>query len=113
MKRITIAIAGVLLTANILAGAILSGYDWMNVLFSSAAIVVTALFIVLTSALPLKQGFKVSLPFIFLSIGVIEYVLGIVSKHGIQDNYSAIAALALVVGELIMIIVCTFVSKHS
>ena len=94
-------------------GAVLSGYDWMNVLFSSAAIVVTAFFIVLTTVIPLKQGFKVSLPFIFLFIGIIEFVLGVISKHSIHDNFSAIAALVLVGFEIIMITVCTLVSNRS
>ena len=113
MKRTTFAIAGILIALNVTSGIILSGYQWQNVLFSSLAIIITAVLICLSATIPLKGGFKVSLPFIFMIIGVVKFMLGLVSKHTIQNNWAAIVALALLTFEIIVLILAWAVSKST
>lgn len=111
MRRTTLTIAGILLVLNVVTGIILSNYQWQNVLLSSLAIILTAVLICLSATMPLKGGFKVSLPFIFMIIGVIEFVLGVVSKHVLLNNWAAIVALVLLVFEVIVITLAWTVSK--
>jgi hypothetical protein len=113
MRRTTLAIAGILLVLNVVTGILLSNYQLQNVLLSSSAIILTAVLICLSATMPLKGGFKVSLPFIFMIIGVVEFVLGVVSKHTFQDNWAAIVALALLAFEIVVLILAWAVSKNT
>lgn len=113
MRRTTLAIAGILLVLNVVTGIILSSYQWQNVLLSTLAIILTAVLICLSATMPLKGGFKVSLVFIFMITGVIEFVLGVVSKHVIQDNWTAIIALVLFAFEIIALTLAWAASKNT
>ena len=113
MRRTTLAIAGFLLVLNVAIGVILSSYQWQNVLLSSLAIIITAVLICLSATMPLKGGFKVSLPFIFMIIGVFEFALGVISNHSFQDNWAAIVTLVLLAFEIIVLILAWAVSKNT
>lgn len=113
MRRTTLTIAGILLVLNVVTGIILSSYQWQNVLLSTLAIILTAVFICLSATMPLKDGFKVSLLFIYMIIGVIEFVLGVVSKHVLLDNWVAIVALLFLAFEIIVLTIVWAVSKNT
>lgn len=111
MKRTTLFIASILLVANISIGAVVSSYDWSNVIFSSVAIVLTALFIVLTFTFPLKDGFRSSLPFLFLFFGIIEFCMGAFSRPIVTNNPYAVIAVILVASQIALLIISYSVSR--
>lgn len=111
MKRTTIIVSCLLIATNVILGAIISTYSWWNVLFSSLAIALTALFICLVFIIPVKGGFKSSLPFIYFFIGVIEFYLGFISEHRVADNPAVVIFLLLVVFEVSLLIISNAVTK--
>ncbi|MBO7544350.1 MAG: hypothetical protein J6T02_02070 [Bacteroidales bacterium] len=111
--RITIIVAVILLIVNYLTGFILSAYDIHNVHYSSLAIIVTAILILLTSIPGLKEGFRVALPFIFAFLGIIEFFLGVFANHSLENNGYVIASMLLVALELSIFGICYVVSKHT
>lgn len=112
IKKTTLIITGILLVVNILFGLLLSSYEWWNVLFSSIAIILTAAMIVIVFSAKYKRGYQVSLPFAFLFIGLIEFVLGVVSDHSLQDNKVVLAFIVLVAFQISLLIICNAVSKR-
>jgi len=111
MKYLTLTIGGILLVSNILFGFLLSTFEPFNVVFSSTAIVFTTLFIWLLKTVKMKDGFIVSLPFMFLSCGIVEYILGILSQPEIQDNGYIIASIVLIVIQAAVFLICNKLSK--
>lgn len=110
-KSVTIIIAIILLIVNYLAGVILTGYDMQNVQYGSLAIVITAVLVLLTSYPGLKTGFRVSLPFVFIFIGIILFFLGVFADLRLENNVAALIAIILVALELAILGVSYVVSK--
>lgn len=113
MKSLTLSIGGILLAVNILAGLLLSAFEPFNVAFTSMVIIVTTLLIHLLNTMRMKDGFLISLPFIFGFVGFIQYILGIISEPHLQDNGYIIAAVVMAVFEFIILLICNKISKKA
>lgn len=111
MKKIIILSCMVLLIANLLLGAILSFYGGCNVAFSSAVIVVTGILMYLTDTIHLKDGYKVSLMFLFSIAGALEFILSLIAPNRITDNWWLILVIALIAIEVIMLIITNTISN--
>ena len=112
MKNLTLTIGGILLAVNILAGLLLSAFEPFNVAFTSVVIIVTTLLTYLLEMQTMKDGFRISLPFILGFIGLIQYILGIISEPHLEDNGHVIAAVIMAVFEVVILLICNKVSKN-
>ncbi len=106
MNKIIILSSSVLLVVNLLLGAIISCYGCYNVAISSMVIVSTGLLLYLTNHIHLKDGYKVSLMFLFAGIGVLEYIFSLIAPNRFTDNWWLILVIILIAVEMILLIIC-------
>lgn len=59
----------------------------------------------------LKDAFAISLSFIFTTLGLIQYILGLISPQRIQDNGYVIATIVMLLFEVIVLLICNITSK--
>jgi hypothetical protein len=111
MKKIIILSSIVLLVANLLFGLILSFYGGCNVAMSSFVIVGTGLLLYLIHSINLKDGYKVSLTFLFTIVGCLEFVLSLIAPNRFTDNWWLIIVIMIMAFEAIMLIVTNTVSN--
>lgn len=111
MKKTVIIATIILLVVNLLAGLMLSGFKPFNVAFTSVVIVLTGALVYLLRSIPMKDAFVISLSFLFVFIGLIEYVLGVCAPERFKDNVFALATVCLLAIEGIIITICSIVSK--
>ena len=109
MKK-TIIIGCSILITNILLGILLSKYALFNICLNSIVIIVTTAFITMLDRIKLSTAYKISLSFIFGSIGIIEYICGFFSKCTITDNLVIIINLIILVIQVLILIVTTAIS---
>lgn len=110
MKNLTLIIGGVALVLNLLFGFLLSAFEPFNVGFTSIIIVLTTLLIMMLRIVPMKDGFVIGLGFLFLFLGVVEYILGIISRPEIEDNGVVISAIVLVAFEAVALLICSSIT---
>ena len=110
MKKIII-IGCCLLITNILLGLLLSKYALFNMCLNSIVIIITTTLITLLDRIVMSTAYKISLSFIFGSIGIVEYICGFFSKCTITDNWVIITDLILQVVQVLLLIVTTTVSS--
>jgi hypothetical protein len=111
MKNLTLIVGGIALALNLLFGVLLSGYSWFNVGFTSIVIILTTLLIYLLRVLPMKDGFVIGLSFFFLLMGIVELILGFVSRPTVTDNGFVIATVLMLAFEAVLLIICSSISK--
>ena len=112
MKWLSLIIGCIILAVNVIVGLLVTAYATHNVEVSSAVIVSTFLLIYAIGVLPMQDAFKVSLSFMSVFFGVVEFVLGVLSPCEIHDNWYLIAILILVVVQLIIVITSYTVSSR-
>ena len=111
MKKTIIFTTIAVLVVNIVAGLLLSSYHTFNMLATSVVVLFTAALIYITESITMKDAFRVSLPFVFSTIGVVMFLLMLFSKHQIQDNWCVIVSLVLLLVETVILYVTHRVSK--
>lgn len=111
MKKIILLSCAILLVANLLFGAILSFYGWLNVTISSVVIVITGLLVYLADTIHLKDGFKVSLMALFIIAGFIEFALVLIAPNRFTDNWWLILVIILITLEAILLIITNTISN--
>lgn len=111
MKKTTLIITAILLIVNILFGVLLSSFKPFNVGFTSIVILLTGGLIYLLQCIKMKDAFAISLSFVFAVLGIIEYVLAILSPEQIPDNGHVIATIVLLVIQLIILLICNLTSN--
>lgn len=111
MKRIILLSSIILITANVLIGAILSSYHTFNIVLSSVVIASTGALLYLTNCICLKDGFKVSLMLLFSIGGMFKFVFSLVAPDRCTNNWWLILVCALMAIEAILLIVTNTVSK--
>lgn len=112
MKNLTLTVGGIALALNLLFGVLLSGYAWFNVGFTSFVIILTTLLIYLLRVLPMKDGYVIGLSFFFLLLGVVEFILGLISRPTVSDNGIVIATVLMFAFEAVLLIICSSISKR-
>lgn len=111
MKKTTIIITVILLVLNILLGLLISSFKPFNIVFTSLIILLTGGLIYLLQSITLKDAFAISLSFVYATLGLIEYILAILSPKYIQDNGYVIATTILIVIEGIILLICNLTSN--
>lgn len=90
---------------------LLSSVSKNTLIISSFVIATTSLLVFLSGVLPLKNGFKVSLPFFFSFNGLVEYALSFFIKDSFKDNGYLVAIIVLFAFQVIVGLITYFVSK--
>ncbi len=111
MKKYIYYIASAILIANILIGVILSSYSFANVCISSFVIIVTTLLLIVVQTCALKDAFKISLSFIYLLIGVLEFILSLFSPQQFNDNWFIIAFIILSILEGTILLISKYITN--
>ena len=111
MKKTTIIITVILLILNLLFGYLLSAYKPFNIGFTSIVILLNGLLLYLLQSIKLKDAFAISLFFLFLTVGVIQFILGLISPQRIEDNGCVIGVIVLLAIECIVLLICSLTSK--
>lgn len=112
MKNLTLIIGGVALILNLLFGFLLSDFEAFNVGFTSVVIVLNTVLIWLLRVVPMKDGFVIGIGFLFLFLGIVEYVLGLYSDPQFTDNGILITAILLAAFEAVILLICCSISKR-
>ncbi len=113
MKQTTVIITIILLAINLLFGLLLSAFKPFNVGFTSIVIFLTGTLVYLLQVIKLKDAFAISLSFIFTIMGIIQYVLGLISPQHMEDNGYVIATIAMLAFEVIFLLICSLISKDK
>ena len=86
MNKVLIPAIAVLFV-NIIAGLVLSIYPLVNMLYTSVAIIVNTLLVVMLFALGAERSHRLSLGMLFLLAGIIAFVSGMIAPSGVKDNW--------------------------
>ena len=113
MKNITLIAGIILLVANLLFGSMISGYATFNMLLNCSVIVATTVLLYAVGQIALKDGFKISLSFLFAIFGFIIFLFGLFAPQRYEDNLSLMAILLIVVFEAIVLAITCIVSKNN
>jgi hypothetical protein len=112
MKNLTLTIGGIALALNLLFGVLMSGYSWFNVGFTSIVIILTTLLIYLLRVVPMKDGFVIGLAFFFLFLGIVEFILGLISESSMTDNGIVVATIIMLAIQIGILLICSSISKR-
>ena len=113
MKNLTLVIGGIILLLNLLIGMIFSAYKPFNIGLNSAVIIVNTLMLYSLGVVQIKDGFKISLSFLFLIAAVIELKLGLFVPETFENNFALTILILLFAGQIILYAIAYFVSKIS
>lgn len=101
-----------LLVLNILVGLLLSDFNPFNIAYTSVIVLLTGGTLFLLRIIPMKDAFVVSLSFLFIFLGLIGYVFGLLSPERIHNNGYILGTAAIFAMEGIIIAICSIVSKR-
>lgn len=107
MKRIVIISGALLFCANLMLWAVMSSMG-LNLIASSVVILFTTLILLLVNIVKLKDAFRFSLNVLFAFGGFVEYLLSAFAPPQIEDNWSIMVVVGLILLEVI-----TFVVVHT
>lgn len=113
MNKVTFTIGGTLFFANLIIGLLVTAYTHFNLCFTSAVIVITTLLLYLVQRVGLKDGFIVGLYSLYLFLGFVELILGIVAIDSIQDNGCVVAAVILIALQFISLVASKVISDKN
>ena len=111
MKNLSIIIGSLLFLLNVVLYLVLSIYPAFNFWLNSAVIVVSTLMLYLVSTITLKDGYKVSFTCLFPVFSLVELICGFCAFNRISDNPFVIAILLLVVFQIILLLIASFMSN--
>ena len=111
LKNATLITGFILLVANILFGSILSIYPTFNMWINCGVIAITTILIYALSHIALKDAFKVSLSFLFSTLGFVIFVIGLLMPQRLEDNLHLVAIILIVAFQAIILTVANIVSK--
>ena len=112
MKNAVIVTTAVLLVLNIIAGLVFSSFRPFNVVFTSLIIVITGLLLYLLRVVRMKDAFAISLSFLFIFLGIVEYIMGALSPDRFQNNSVLFVSILLIAAEALIIYICSSISKR-
>ena len=112
MKNLSVIIGCLIFLLNIVLFLILSFYPAFNFWLNSGIIAVSTLLLYLVSTIRLKDGFKVSFSCLFPVFSIVELVCGFCASDTLSDNPFVIAILILVIFQVIMLVIASFMSNN-
>lgn len=113
MKNLTLVIGGIIMLLNVVVGMIISAYKPFNIGLNSAVIIVNTLMLYSLGVIQIKDGFKISLSFLFLIAAAIEFILALFVPETFENNLALTILILLFAGQIILYAIAYFVSKIS
>lgn len=111
MKQAIITLGIIFLLANLALGLVLDSFETFNLLMSSGAILFTTGILLVTENIKIKDAFKVSLHLINCFCGLVEYIIALIAKQEMQNNWFYVALIFMIAFQLILITVTNITSK--
>ena len=111
LKNTTLITGFILLVANILFGFILSIYPTFNMWINCGVIAATTILLYVLSHITLKDAFKISLSFLFSTLGFVIFILGLLMPQRFEDNWFLVAIILIVAFQAIVLTIANIVSK--
>ena len=111
MKILTFIIGFLLLAFNIIAGKLLSAYAPFNMWANCVVIVANVILICMLSIIRLKDGFRVSLNFLFPFLGVIEFLSIVFCSPQLKDNGTILIVLLIILLQILLLLSAGYVSR--
>ena len=113
MKNLTLVIGGIILLLNLVIGLIFSSYKPFNIGLNSVVIIVNTLMLYFLGVSQIKDGFKISLSFLFLIAAAIEFIMALFVPNEWENNVTLTMLILLFAGQVILYVIAYFVSKIS
>lgn len=111
MKQIVVTLGVIFLLANLAFGLVLDSYDLFNLLMSSGAIIFTTIILMSIELIKMKDGFKVPLYVINSFCGIIEYIIALVAKNDMSNNWFYVLLIVIVAFQLVLLTATNVTSK--
>lgn len=111
MKQIIITLGITFLLANLAFGLVIESFESFNLLMSSGVILFTFGILLTTEFIKMKDAYKISLHLINCICGIIEYIITLVAKQDMQNNWFYVALIIIVAFQLILITTTNVTSK--
>ena len=106
-------IYGVALLGNLLCCLLLDSYKIWNCALVAATLFVGLVLQILTTLPNLKDGFRISLPFLFVVINIVQTVAGILSPDGIKNNWAFLTIVVLLFVQIVIYAAVWVVSEKN
>lgn len=113
MKKLSIILGISLILLNVLIGYLIPSIGQNTMIVSSAVVFTTFLLIFITQAINIKDGYKTSLPFLFVFNGIIEYVLSFFINDELRNDGFFLAIIILFVIQSLILIICANYGKRE
>ncbi len=81
-------------------------------LSSTLILIITFILVLVSQSSNMRDGFRVSLIFLLLFIGFVQYVLALIMPDYIKDNWVLITMLILFALSIISLVIGKITSKH-
>jgi hypothetical protein len=82
-------------------------------LLNCGVIIATTVLLYAVGQIALKDGFKISLSFLFSILGFIVFILGLFAPQRYEDNSALMAILLIVMFEAIVLTITYIISKNN
>lgn len=112
MKQIVLTLGVIFLFANLAFGLVLDSYDSFNLLMSSGAIIFTTIILMSIELIKMKDGFKVPLYVINLCCGIIEYIIALIAKNDMSNNWFYVVLIIAIAFQLVLLSAANITSKQ-
>lgn len=111
MKQIVVTLGVIFLFANLAFGLVLDSYDLFNLLMSSGAIIFTTIILMSIELIKMKDSFKVPLYVINSFCGIIEYIIALIAKNDMSNNWFYVLLIVIVAFQLVLLTATNVTSK--
>lgn len=111
MKQVIITLGTVFLLANLAFGLVLDSFETYNLLMSSSVIAFTTAILISVEIIRMKDGFKIPLYVINSICGIAEYIIALVAKNNMSNNWFYVALIVIVAFQLVLLITTNITSK--
>lgn len=112
MKQIVLTLGVIFLFANLAFGLVLDSYDSFNLLMSSGAIIFTTIILMSIELIKMKDGFKVPLYVINSFCGIIEYIITLIAKNDMSNNWFYVVLIIAIAFQLVLLSAANITSKQ-
>ena len=103
MKQIIITLGAIFLFANLALGLALDSFDTFNLIASSCVIVFITTILISVEFIKMKDGFKVPLYVINSICGVIEYIIALVVRNDMSNNWFYVLLIVIIAFQLVFL----------
>jgi hypothetical protein len=112
MKQIVLTLGAIFLFANLAFGLVLDSFDLFNLLMSSGAIIFTTIILISIELIKMKDGFKVPLYVINSLCGIIEYIITLIAKYDMSNNWFYVVLIIVITFQLVFLSAAIITSKE-